>query len=456
MALIKGKQLADSAISSAKIADLSITTAKIAAEAIIPSKMDLTSQTYDFSSATLQAGTPSNNTDVANKAYVDSVAGSGLEVKQSVRAIDVDSYFDNWTYSSSSLTLTSPTSTLNVTIDGVAVVVGNRVLVQSQSTQTENGVYTLTATGDGNLTSFVLTRAGDFDATADISANNFFFVEEGTNYKDTGWVLTTNETITLDSSDLTFQQFSGAGSITAGNGLSKSGDTLSVAPVSSHSGLSVSASGIKLDHTTLAAGSISSATTPRYFGFDGTNNVQFSIGTILNKSLPTANGFLGSAGVYSVRLNSTGGLELNSGEFRIKKDGNSLTSDSNGLSVQLNSENSVSVTSTGLVAPVLRTDRLGQSPSAVSSSTGTTGLAIPSGITVPTGGAVSVFVNGIKANLGAATSSQCFFSADSGSSARALNAIVAGDVLYWNPAASGSYDLETSDVVDIIYASLTA
>ena len=77
---------------------------------------------------------------------------------------------------------------------------------------------------------------------------------------------------------------------------------------------------------------------------------------------------------------------------------------------------------------------------------------MPIGITVPTGSAVHVFVNGIKANLGAATSSQCFFSDDSGSSAKALASINASDVLYWNPGATGSYDLEASDILDIMYS----
>jgi hypothetical protein len=56
----------------------------------------------------------------------------------------------------------------------------------------------------------------------------FSFVTEGTSYGDTGWVLVTNDTITLDTTSLSFTQFTGTGSIVAGDGLSKSGNTLSV------------------------------------------------------------------------------------------------------------------------------------------------------------------------------------------------------------------------------------
>ena len=70
------------------------------------------------------------------------------------------------------------------------------------------------------------SRATDLNANSDCSANMFFFVEEGTSYADTGWVCTTNEDVTL--ANLAFSQFSGTGSITAGDGLDKSGATLSV------------------------------------------------------------------------------------------------------------------------------------------------------------------------------------------------------------------------------------
>ena len=75
-------------------------------------------------------------------------------------------------------------------------------------------------------TAAVLTRADDFNSDADITAGAFCFVEEGTISADAGFVLATNEPITLDTTALSFSQFSGAGSITAGTGLTKSGNTI--------------------------------------------------------------------------------------------------------------------------------------------------------------------------------------------------------------------------------------
>ena len=78
----------------------------------------------------------------------------------------------------------------------------------------------------GSAVAAVLTRADDFDSDADITAGAFCFVEEGTASADAGFVLSTNEPITLDTTALAFSQFSGAGSITAGTGLTKSGNTI--------------------------------------------------------------------------------------------------------------------------------------------------------------------------------------------------------------------------------------
>ena len=73
-----------------------------------------------------------------------------------------------------------------------------------------------------------MTRATDADADAEVTAGMFTFVEEGTTNADSGFVLSTNGSITVGTTAIAFTQFSGAGSITAGDGLSKSGNTLNV------------------------------------------------------------------------------------------------------------------------------------------------------------------------------------------------------------------------------------
>jgi hypothetical protein len=165
---------------------------------------------------------PTDAQDAATKAYVDSVA-SGLDVKDSVRAA-----------TTANITLSN-----TQTVDGVSLSVGDRVLVKNQTDKTENGVYVV---ANGSW-----TRAADFDNApgTEVTSGAFMFVEEGTVNGDSGWVLSTNGTITLDTTELDFAQFSGTGQITAGDGLSKTGNILSV-NVAATGGIEISADELQL------------------------------------------------------------------------------------------------------------------------------------------------------------------------------------------------------------------
>jgi len=151
------------------------------------------------------AATPTQASDLTTKAYVDSLS-NGLDVKASVRAA-----------TTANITLSN-----TQTIDGVALSVGDRVLVKNQTTGSQNGIYVV-ASGSW-------TRATDFDNSPDIevSPGTFFFVEEGTTQADNGYVVSNDGAITIGTTTITFVQFSGAGQITAGAGLTKSGNTLDV------------------------------------------------------------------------------------------------------------------------------------------------------------------------------------------------------------------------------------
>jgi len=115
-----------------------------------------------------------------------------------------------------------------LSVDGVTMsALYDRVLVKDQAAGLQNGIYTVTATGSGAAV-FVLTRATDFDSATEVTSGAFTFIEKGTTNSDSGWVMTTDGAVTIGTTALAFSQFSGAGQITAGTGLSKSGNTLSV------------------------------------------------------------------------------------------------------------------------------------------------------------------------------------------------------------------------------------
>jgi hypothetical protein len=168
---------------------------------------------------------PSGDQDAATKAYVDSVA-NGLDVKKSVRAATTTA-LAAVTYNNGAGTLTANANGA-LTIDGVTVSVADRVLIKNQASAVQNGIYTVTATGSAGA-AFVLTRGPDADTAAELTGGAFFFVEEGTDNADNGYVTSFNGTPTLGTTDITFSQFSGAGQISAGNALTKTGNTLDVA-----------------------------------------------------------------------------------------------------------------------------------------------------------------------------------------------------------------------------------
>ena len=181
--------------------DTAVRTSRLDQMAVPTSSVSLNSQKIT------SLAEPTNDQDAATKSYVDA-ARSGLDVKQSVRVATTES-----------ITLSG-----TQTIDGVSVIAGDRVLVKNQGAAT-NGIYDVAA---GSW-----SRSTDADSSAEVTAGMFTFVSEGTANADSGWVLTTNDTITLGTTVLSFAQFSGAGQITAGSGLTKSGNTLNVGTASS-------------------------------------------------------------------------------------------------------------------------------------------------------------------------------------------------------------------------------
>lgn len=148
-------------------------------------------------------GNPSSAQDAATKFYVDSVK-TGLDFKQSVRAI-----------AKGNITLSG-----TQTVDGVSLVAGDRILVAGQTSAATNGIYVVAAGA--------WSRAEDADSSAELNAGAYCFVEEGTLYKETGWIMTSDEVFTLGTSEMFWVQFSSAGVVLAGIALEKVGNTLNV------------------------------------------------------------------------------------------------------------------------------------------------------------------------------------------------------------------------------------
>ena len=151
-------------------------------------------------------GTPDNSTDAATKGYVDAVS-EGLHVHEAARVaiqgnISIATGLEN-----------------GDTAGGVTLATGNRVLVKDQTNPAENGIYVVQASGQA-------LRATDFDTAVEVDSGDFIFVTEGT-YANTGWVQTLKPA-TIGTDALSFTQFSGAGTFTAGNGLTLDGTVFEI------------------------------------------------------------------------------------------------------------------------------------------------------------------------------------------------------------------------------------
>jgi hypothetical protein len=183
------------------------------------------------SNGNIKVATPTDAAHAATKGYVDA-ARQGLDVKQSVRAA-----------TTAAVNLSTELEAGDTIDTTVTLVAGDRVLVKNQGTASQNGIYVVQSSG-------AAVRATDANGTADtgtVSGGTFTFVEEGTVNADSGFVVSSNGPITVGTDAMNWVQFSGAGAVIAGDGLTKDGATINA--VGTADRISVSANAIDIAST---------------------------------------------------------------------------------------------------------------------------------------------------------------------------------------------------------------
>ena len=294
---------------------------------------------------------PLADSDAATKYYVDA-ARSGLDVKQSVKAATTEN-----------ITLSN-----TQTIDGVSLSIGDRVLVKNQNTASQNGIYVV-ASGSW-------TRATDADNNpgGEVTSGMFCFVEQGTINSDTGFVLTTNDPITLGTTSLDFALFSSSGTLIAGNGLSKNGYTLEV-NVSSLGGIEIVGDNLQLkpslagngltyidgvldivgtaDRITAYGNNIDIAST-----YDGQTSIT-TLGTV-------------TTGTWNATIidPTYGGTGINNGSKTITLGGNLTTAGAYATTLTMTGATSVTLPTTGTLATLAGTESLSNKTITASSFAG--------------------------------------------------------------------------------------
>ena len=190
----------------------------------------LGASTANITTANITSGTvsttPTNNTDIVNKAYADAIA-SGIHFHEAVAlattaALPANTYNNGTSGVGATLTANANGA---LSVDSTLTVVAERILVKNEAAGANNGVYVVTQVGTAG-TPYILTRATDFDTVGtgvnQIDEGDFFLVTSGTANLNTAWVQQTAPPITIGTTAIVFQQFSAPITYTAGTGLSES------------------------------------------------------------------------------------------------------------------------------------------------------------------------------------------------------------------------------------------
>jgi len=257
-------------------------------------------------------GTPTADQDAVNKAYADAAAYN-IDWKNSVRV------------ATTGAAVLATAFEVGDVIDGITLVLNDRVLIKDQTLGEQNGIYTVNASG-------APTRAVDADAPVELNSGLSVFIEEGTVNGDSGWTLITDGTIVVNTTPLVFTQFTGLGQITAGEGLTKTGNTLDIGD---GAGILVTANAIEVELATNPALEFDAA------GAGG--KLRFKPDTSRGMARDAAGAYVAlsavpglefAAGLLQVLADPTGGIQVGAAGVAAKLNGTTLQVGASGLSVK--------------------------------------------------------------------------------------------------------------------------
>ena len=254
-----------------------------------------------FTGAVTLNADPATNLQPATKQYVDNLTAAALHFHEAVRLespINLNATYNNGT-AGVGATLTNAGTQAALVIDGVAVVVADRVLIYEQTDQTQNGVYVVTDIGSGS-TNWVLTRSSDTNTSGDSDANSldegsYFFVSEGDTGAGESYVCNTQGTIIFGTTNITFAQFSSALNYTAGTGINiNASRVISTSGVPTNADLTTLsatlATSIGNSNTLIAATSAALATSIANTNANVTTNINAI--TSVNSAITSVNGVI--------------------------------------------------------------------------------------------------------------------------------------------------------------------
>jgi hypothetical protein len=347
--------------------------------------------TLTINSATITTGTiattPTGGTDIANKSYVDSISG-GLDPHASVRLTTISAIGGSYRQAGSAGTTwgqgdyiiaTTPAELIGVAVGldtpttGIALTNGQRVLIKDgvlgsyatglgnyalfssittyggfAASYVANGIYTVASYGGAATSGWLLIRATDTDngsGVQELTGGTFTFVEEGTQFADNAFVCTNDTTsfgaIGFGATQITWSAFSGGASLTMGQGLSKSGNT--VATNFNFTNDSNLVSGIQYKGFSL--GGVRSG---------GVGFSSLATFTVSSTSAPSSNtltalgtGFTLAGGETSrtLTVNGTGNVTLDGGNNTLTLSGSSITLTGGGNTLTLSSSSTLNFNS---------------------------------------------------------------------------------------------------------------